>query len=160
MPSYTRNELFSLAYVRAVAAAAGYQIGQWDADDSSIDGTLRPLGRQTPMINFQAKSTTRDLVHDDGIHFPLPIKNYNDLRDDTENAPSILIVVLMPENEIEWLSQTTEELCLRHCGYFLPLQGAPELPNVGNRTVLIPLTNVFNRENLDDLMDRAKRGNL
>ncbi len=160
MPTYTRNELFSIAYVRAVAAEAGYQIGHWDADDKSIDGTIRPLGRQTPLINFQAKSTTRDLVHQDGIHFPLDRDNFNDLRDPEELAPSILVVVLLPQHESDWLSQSESELCLRHCAYYLPLQGEPPTENRFTRTVVLPLSNVFDKEGLNSLMSQAQQGLL
>ena len=99
-------------------------------------------------------------MRDDGIHFPLNKDNYNDLCDPEELAPSILVVVLLPENEDQWLSQSRSELCLRHCGYYLPLQGQEATENRFTRTVVLPLSNVFNREGLNGLMDQARQGLL
>ncbi len=156
MTSFDENELFSLTYIQAVAVNAGYQLADWQVDDQSVDGSLRPLGRRSPIVHFQAKSTTQDFVKTDGIHFPLDKDNFNDLRDPDEAWPFVLIVVLLPEVKDEWLSQSTTELCLRRCGYFLSLRGEPRTENKVSRTVVIPLDNVFNKENLDALMKSAR----
>ena len=44
--------------------------------------------------------------------FPLPIKNYNDLRREML-VPSILVVLVLPKNPSHWL-ETTEECMIRH----------------------------------------------
>ena len=91
------------------------------------------------------------------IHYPLPIKNYDDLRAVTR-TPRILIVLLMPGDAGDWLNQTERELCLRHCGYWLSLAGYPAAQNASSVTVRIPAANMFDRGQLDDLMTKSEAG--
>ena len=72
-------ERLSLAYVRAVAANAAYQVMIPEVDDDSVDGVLIARSRGRPRIDFQAKATTQDVQTGSDIHYPLPIKNYDDL---------------------------------------------------------------------------------
>ena len=62
-----------------------------------------------PRIEFQLKATSQDVLKADHVAFPLPIKNYDDLRVETITA-RILIVLVMPENEIEWLECSQDAL--------------------------------------------------
>ncbi len=152
-----QKEQFSLAYIRAVAAQAGCQVTRRDVDIDSVDGVLSADFRRRPSIAFQAKATSQQIVRGDKIHFPLPIKNYNDLRVDTM-IPHILIVVLMPKEKSQWLTQTQEQLCLRYCGYWVSLEGRQKVRNKTRVTVHIPLVNKFNVEQLVDLMTKAEKG--
>ena len=119
---------FSLAYIRAVAAHAGSFVDEPRIDCSSIDGVVRADFGRGPRIEFQAKATSQDIMRENHLAFPLPIGKYTDLSQDAM-IPRILIVVLMPQERAQWLSQTSSELCLRHCAYWLPLKGQPPLPN-------------------------------
>jgi hypothetical protein len=105
MEKSERMQLFSRAYVEAVAAAAGYDVTRPSVDDDSIDGII--LGRvgRRPRIEFQLKATGRDLIREEQIHSPLPRKNYDDLRVETL-VPRMLIVVTMPEGEGDWIVQS------------------------------------------------------
>ncbi len=152
-----QKEQFSLAYIRAVAAQAGYQITRPEVDNDSVDGTLIADFGRRPRIDFQAKATSRQIVQGDNIHFALKIKNYDDLRAETR-TPRILIVVLMPKEKNQWLTQTQEQLCLRHCGYWVSLEGHQEVSSTTSITVHIPLVNMFNVEQLDDLMTKVEKG--
>ena len=109
-----------------------------------------------PRIEFQAKATARDVVRDRYIHFSLPVKNYDDLRLEAIN-PRILIVALLPPEVENWVNQTDEELCLRHCPYWMSLRGEPGTSNQNTITVHLPLGNVFNSAQLIDLMQRTER---
>ena len=150
-------EQLSMAYIRAVAADAGCQIAEPVPDVDGIDGVLMATHGRRPRIDFQAKATYQDVLRDDGLHFRLPVHNYNQLRADTR-TPRILIVLLMPEDRSEWLYQSNGELCLRHCAYWLSLEGCRPMSNQSNVTVRLPATNVFNSQQLNDLMLRAERG--
>ena len=150
-------EEFSLAYISAVAAQAGYQVTRPKVDLDSVDGVLMASFGRRPRIEFQAKATARDMLRADSLHFPLPVKNYNELRADTR-TPRILIVVLVPQEKDQWVKQTTDELCLRHCGYWLSLEGSPAVPNTSSVSVAIPTTNIFDGAQLGDLMTRADAG--
>ena len=151
-------EQFSLAYVRAVAAGAGYQVIRPEADVDSVDGVLMSGFGRRPRIDFQAKATSQDLLRADGIHFPLPVKNYEDLREVI--VPRVLIVLLMPGDDTDWLTQTGNELCLHHCAYWLSLKGMGGVSNTSSITVTIPTANIFNRAQLNTLMTRVSNGSL
>ena len=157
MDSNTRTGAVSLAYINAVATYADNEVLEPKVDRGSVDGILK---RDTieQIIGFQAKATSRDVMSGDGAaeHFPLPIRDYDNLR--TAITPFILIVVLLPDDETEWLAQTHDELCLRYCANWLSLAGRPEVANINNVTVHVPATNVFGSHQLADLMDRAARG--
>lgn len=155
-PNQQMEEL-SFAYVKGIAARAGFKVARPSTDTDSVDGILMSDQGRRPRVDFQAKSTTRDLLRGDSIHFPLPVKNYNELRADTM-VPRILVVLLMPADAEEWLAQSAEELCLRHCAYWLSLEGWPTTTNPSNVTVLAPTANVFSVEQLTALMGKIEKG--
>ena len=150
-------EQLSMAYIRAVAASAGYQISKPEPDTDSVDGVLMASFGRKPQLNFQAKATTQDFRIGSELHFPLSIKNYNDLRADTL-IPRILIVLLMPREQAQWMNQTDEELCLRRCAYWVCLADRPDTTNTSSVTVEVPTSNVFDHEQLVDLMQKVNRG--
>lgn len=152
----TQKSRFSLAHIEAVAARAGFQVEEVVVDRDSVDGTLKADFGRRPRIEFQAKATARDVVRGSYIHFPLPVKNYDDLRLEAIN-PRILIVVVLPSEIENWVNQTDEELCLRHCSYWLSLRGEPATSNQNTVTVHLPMGNVFNGAHLADLMQRTER---
>ncbi len=150
-------EQLSLAYIRAVAANVGYQVTRPEPDVDSVDGILMASFGQRPRIEFQAKATTQDILRGDELRFPLPVKNYNELRADTR-TPRVLIVLVMPGEKSHWLRQTNDELCLRRCAYWLSLENWPGTSNTGTVTVPIPALNVFDSQRLVDLMQKAEGG--
>ena len=91
----TRKETgFSLAYINAVATYANCEVLEPKVDRGSVDGILKRATMEE-IIGFQAKATSRDVVGADGrhLHFPLPIRDYDNLRSVTR--PFILILVLL-----------------------------------------------------------------
>ena len=152
-------EQFSLAYIRAVAAQAGYRIGVAEPDWDSMDGVLISDTGRRPRIEFQAKATGRDIFTRDGnLSFPLDVGNYNNLRVPTPIIPRILIVVLVPSDIDDWLSQSESELCLRRCAYWTSLEGYQAVPNSSTVNITIPANRIFNREQLDSMMESADGG--
>lgn len=151
-----RKARFSLAYISAVAAHVGYQVCEPVVDDDSVDGILIGQAGRRPRIEFQAKASSRELLQEHHLTFPLSIKNYDDLRADVI-VPRLLIVVLMPEQQDDWLHHSEEQLCLRHCGYWLSLSGQPDTDNTTTVTVHLPRQQRFDSETLHALMTRAER---
>ncbi|WP_407896642.1 DUF4365 domain-containing protein [Scytonema sp. NUACC26] len=45
-----------------------------------------------------------------------------------------------------------EELCLRHCGYWVSLRGLPETQNTNNVTITLPRSNQFTVTTLQSIM--------
>ena len=158
MTPQMRMEQFSLAYVRAVAPVAGYHVTRPETDMDSVDGLILSDAGRRPRIEFQAKATTRDVLRADGIHYPLPVKNYDDLRVAMPVIPRILIVLLVPAEEGRWLTQTADELCQRHCAYWHWLEGEPALSNTSTVSVRVPLGQMFSEGHLNELMDKVERG--
>lgn len=157
MHSPTRKELFSLAYVSAVAARAGFQVVEPRIDFDSVDGILMGDEGRRPRIDFQAKATSREVLKEEHVAFPLPLKNYNDLRADVV-VPRLLVVIVLPDDESDWLHHSEEALVLRKCGYWLSLAGFPESDNRTHITVHLPRAQPFDPTQLSALMDRMQKG--
>ena len=155
-PNMQMSQL-SLAYISAVASGAGYEVSEPRLDFDSVDGTLKSSSGRRPRIEFQAKATTRDVLRSGELHFPLPVKNYNDLRASTM-VPRLLIVMLMPAEPEEWLTQSVEQLCLRKCAYWCSLEGQPSTINTSSVTVHISTQNEFNTAQLTALLQKADQG--
>lgn len=152
-----RKSRFSLGYITAVAAHAGYQVLETRVDKDSVDGVLMGEEGRRPRIEFQAKATARDLLRPDYLAFPLPLKNYEDLRAEVI-TPRLFVVVVLPDRESDWLAHSEEELRLRRCGYWLSLAGEPEVSNTSSVTVRIPRSQVLDTDQLRALMLRAEGG--
>ena len=143
----TRKERFSLAYINAVATYANCEMLEPQVDRGSVDGFLVGPARGRDLIRFQAKATERDVIHGNQLHFPLPVRDYNHIRN--ADVPFILIVVQLPDDEIDWLTQTvTMSFACEHCGYWLSLYNRPQTANTTTVTVHIPSANIFSSSQL------------
>ena len=150
---------FSDAYLQAVAATAGYAVAVPGTDDDSVDWILLArAAKQTPRrprVEVQLKCTARDILHEAELRFPLKLKNYNDLRDADVITPRILVVVTAPEAPEDWLTQTEEEMTIRHCAYWVSLRGMPETKNSNTVTIRLSRTNVFTPAALREIMRKT-----
>jgi hypothetical protein len=159
-----RKQAFSKAYVKAVAAVCGYATGEPDVDDDSVDLTLSARGGsgtiRSPKLDIQLKCTARDVLSNGNLNFPLPIKNYDELRPTDLMVPRVLVVVLVPDEIMNWVLHSEEELVLRHCGYWYSLLGMPDTDNTTTVTVGIPRTQVFDVSGLGAIMTRLTEGGL
>jgi hypothetical protein len=156
-----RKEQFSRVYVRAVATVAGFTVYQPEVDDDSID--LGITGRiahdipSRPRIELQLKCTGVKALRGDHIVYRLKLKNYDDLRLDDPIVPRLLVVVLVPGDESQWLRQTHEHLCLRRCAYWGSLRGMGESRALAKVSIRLTRQNLFSVEGLQSLMSRAGR---
>jgi hypothetical protein len=159
-----RKELFSNAYLRAVAAVAGFALAKPEVDDDSIDWIIAARGAgsllRRPRVEVQLKCTAQDLRQEEHLHFPLDIKNYNDLRETNLLVPRILIVVLVPEQLEDWLIQSETEMALRHCGYWVSLRGRAATSNRETVTVLVPRSQMLTPEALRGILERIGSGGV
>jgi hypothetical protein len=157
-----KNNLAIPTYLQAVITVAGYSLYKPFVDDDSVDWGIAAKGGagivQAPRLELQLKSTSRDVLDDKVIRYPLKLKNYDDLILNNYATPRILVVVIVPENLQNWLKQTEEELCLRHCGYWLSLRGMPSTTNTTNITVTIPKINQFTVAALQSIMLGISQG--
>lgn len=163
MEPNTQKEEFSFAYIHAVASAAGYsfQIASRALDFDGIDAILAGSGGgiiRYPRLELQVKCTSMPVLGDEFIRYVLELKNYNELRVENVQTPRLLVVVFVPENLDSWLHQSQDELCMRHCGYWLSLRGQPATQNQTSITVYIPRQNIFNVSALKGIMQRIEAG--
>jgi hypothetical protein len=166
MAGMTENEQkqqLSIAYVHAVAARAGYACEGVRIDDDSIDVQVAARGRihnqsvvRSPKIDIQLKATTRPALSPDRFPFPLPVKNYNDLRLESL-VPRLLVVLLLPQNNGLWLEQTEEQMISRHCAYWSSLLGEPETSNTRTVTVQMSRSRQFTVDGLHELMTKVSK---
>lgn len=157
-----KKEQFSVAYVNAIAAQAGLSNAKPSVDDDSIDLSLKGRGFcgkiRSSQLDLQLKCTSRDLVKDGFIRFPLPIKNYNDLRGEDILIPRYLAVLLVPELDSEWAELRDEELVLRNTCHWVSIRNLPEKNNLSTVTVEIPLAQRLTKDTLLMLMQFASEG--
>lgn len=153
---------FSLAYVHAVASVAGFALYDFRVDDDSVDCGIGQRGGngtiRSPRLELQLKCTSQELMHQDGIHFPLERKNYDDLRGNDFMVPRALVVMMVPSDISSWLESTPEQLVIRRCAWWVSLAGAEERPGIENPTVILPVTQSLTPEALRGLLERAGRG--
>ena len=153
-----QKEQFSQAYVRAVAAVAGFAVAKPEVDDDSVDLSIKSrLHAVRPQLDVQLKCTeTLDLA-DNIMAFALKQKNYVDLSADVL-VPRILVVLRVPAGLTDWLHQDEDQLLMRRCGYWVSLAGAPMTNNETSTTIQIPRSNRFTADALRDMMSRIAGG--
>ncbi len=159
-----QKEQFSKAYVRDVASVAGYSIYESDVDDDSVDISIAQTGgngtTRSPKLDIQLKCTEMNIMQDDGLHYPLKIKNYNDLRGENFLVPRMLVVVLVPDDLDDWLEQTADQLIMKHCGYWKSLRTEPETDNTTSVTVVVSKDYIFNVDSLRNIMQCIGNGGV
>jgi hypothetical protein len=64
----------------------------------------------------------------------------------------------MPGDEALWLTQSPDELVLRHCAYWISLKGYPSSPSTSTVRVPIPLANVFSVAAVQGIIQRLREG--
>jgi Domain of unknown function (DUF4365) len=157
-----QKEQFSNAYLQAVVAVAGYSLYKPAVDEDSVDWGIAARGLigvvRAPRIELQLKSTSREILSDNEIRYPLKLKNYNDLIGANFAIPRILVVVLLPATPSDWLQQSEEELCLRHCAYWTSLRSLSATQNTANVTISLPRTNQFSPQVLRSMMQDIGQG--
>ncbi len=157
-----QKEQFSNAYLRAVAATAGFQVYKPEPDiDKSDWGIASPGPKRTvrsPKVEAQLKCTSRDVLHADHLAFPIDIATYDNLRDPDHMVPRILVVVVVPDDVQNWLVHSEDNLALRHCGYWFSVRGLPPSDNNDSVTLHIPRNQQFTADALTDILERIGAG--
>ena len=155
------QEQFSKAFVMAVASLAGCSAAEPKPDDDSIDWTLScRLPPRRPKLDLQVKSTGNASGSEAAIHYPLKRKNYEDLILSDLLTPRILVLVIVPQAPVDWLLASTDSLILRHCAYWVSLNGQPATTNESTVTVQVPRANLFDVGALIRLMQAINEGGV
>lgn len=109
-------------------------------------------------LAFQAKSTTEAIIEETTVVYDLEAKTYNDLQDPDAGEPRFLVLLVLPEDQDEWLNITEEQLSLRRCVYWHSLKGQPFTTNTSTIRIRIPRTNIFDVDALRTMMERRRNG--
>lgn len=160
------KEKISLAYIRAVSAAAGFTC-EIKQEDYGIDGSINYI-RYFPernscrdcgiAIDFQAKSTVNAFFKNDELFYDLKIKNYLDLIDTNVGRQRILILYLLPPDSEEWINITPEMTILKKCAYWCSLRGQSQRNNEATVRIKIPTSQILTKDSLIQMMDVVKAG--
>jgi len=153
-----RKEALSLAYLDALAGRAGYETARADFDRDSVDLIVKAGGGNFPQLGIQAKATSSPDWQEDGLHFRLKRKNFDDLRAG-RLCPALLVVLELPADEREWLECTAESLVLRRSAVWLSLKGYPEIEG-DSKVVVLPKDQRLDPDTLIALMARVREGQL
>jgi hypothetical protein len=158
-PLSTEQERFGDAFLLAVAALAGCSAAKPQPDIDGTDWTVscRFFPRR-PKIDIQMKTWIGDDGAGDQIHYPLKRKNYDSLIFVDPCVRRVLVLVTVPKDPEVWMTQSPEQLILRHCGYWASLEGLPPSDNQTTVTIYLPRTNVLTVPVLLDLMKRVNDG--
>lgn len=148
-----RMEEFSRAMVGAVASSVGVCWGRPPGPDvDGIDTSFWLKAKGAPRLEAQLKSTYRELLMEDGLHYPLKLGNYDELRITDCDVPRILIVVVMPQDPAKWLITNPDSMVLRHAIWWKSLRGMAATAN--GTEITLTLTDVFDGAALLNLMER------
>jgi len=171
MPPLSDNDIISeisYAYIHAVAAHAGMEctVSGRHSDNRAIDARITawgPFGQDAVLtevnLNIQLKATAQVLTSIGGaLSYPLSgIPQYNRLRSSTTDITMLVVVLQLPQNKVEWLVHSNEELALRRCAYWVSLRNAPETQNTTSVTIKLPTVQVFGPEALRAIVARIAR---
>ncbi len=108
-------------------------------------------------MDFQLKASYYCSFTDEHVVYDLNSHNYN-LLVEAEGIPAVLVLLAMPTEAGLWLDQNEEELRLRHCAYWLSLEGEQPSDNVSRKRVRIPRANQFNVEGLPHMFTQLIPG--
>lgn len=130
-----RKEDLSESYMEAISAINGIAMTRNRRDENGIDvfltyDLIRKDGVDVGItVEFQLKSTSMRLRQKGNrISYDLDAKNYRDLKRKSTNQRFLALLVL-PENERDWVICNTNELVLRKCMYYKSLKAFPDKSN-------------------------------
>jgi hypothetical protein len=159
-------EMLQTGYLQAVAAAAGCAVAKPIPDAHGIDyqvshGSNKHTMDSIAEIRVQLKATstvTRETIRTKG-DFPLELENADLARLSISpvTIPRLLVVLLLPKDQAEWLRADHDELAVRHCAYWINLEGV-STRGEKTTTVRVALDHVFDDRALCEIMRKVGAG--
>ena len=163
MDDAARKEAFSRAFIRAIAAHAGFGASDGtEPDDDSVDMTIASTNKaglvKSPRLDIQLKCTAAQPGQTESWGFRLKLKNYDELREKCQ-IPRILVVVYVPDNDDDWIQfDSPDEIRLRRCAYWTSIEGFPKKDNESSVTIQLHKNKVFDTVALKEIMQRISQG--
>lgn len=151
-------------YVSSIAAAAGCTIEPIRRDIYGFDIRLikpMPPGIEEITLMAQLKSTTTVRPDPEREFFSHQLKKRGYLEDlaiARSGPKAVLLVMVTPPTQDQWTDASHEYMSVRHCCYWVNLEGHPVDNTVASPTVRVPTANIFDSQSLSSMMDRLGRG--
>ena len=156
-------ETLQVAYLHAVAAAAGCSLSQ-PFPDNGIDwqvshGSAAHEVDDEVTVKIQLKATQQIAAAPRGAFFSFTLDNdhLRKLARARVAVPKILVVMLLPRRVDQWLLARPDALELRHCCYWVNLAGHP-VTGRQRTNVRVPVARVFDDRALCEIMARVGAG--
>ncbi|WP_405782356.1 DUF4365 domain-containing protein [Streptomyces sp. NBC_00859] len=156
-------ETFQVGYLHAVAAASGCSLSQpfpdngidWHVSHGAPDHTVD----DEVTIKVQLKCTYQTAPDPPGASFSFTLDNAHlvKLARTPVSVHRILVVMLVPRTQDDWLRAGPDRLDLRHCCYWTNLAGHP-VTGRHKTTVRIPTSRIFDDRALCGIMARVGAG--
>lgn len=158
LPPSLQQQEFSLAYIHAISAVAGYSTEVTRVDMDGVDLEIKMRNNADPCprrdrIAVQLKCTYATSPTKGILHYALDMPTYDRLRRPTCN-PTILVVVHVPRQSDLRLEHGGDSLTLRHLAYWHSLLGMPIVSNSTSITLSIPTGQAFTVQWLSGAMSR------
>ncbi|WP_328527980.1 DUF4365 domain-containing protein [Nocardioides sp. NBC_00368] len=151
-------------YVASVAATAGAiaEFRKRDMHKYDVELSRQPdVGFEEVAVRLQLKSTTtiRPQPHETHIKFRFKTReDFNSLAMPRDTIKHILVVMVVGADQRAWTEASHDVLSLRHCCYWINLEGqvAPDVPK--QPVVEVPRSNVFDASSVTAILDRIEQG--
>jgi hypothetical protein len=151
-------------YVASVAATAGCAVEPIRRDIYGFDVRLirpTPPGVEEITLMAQLKNTTTvkpDPSRDFFSHQLRKREYLEDLAAPRKGVKAVLLVMATSPAQQQWTESDHEFMTVRHCCYWVNLEGYSVDQSVASPTVRIPTANMFDSQALTTIMDKLGRG--
>jgi hypothetical protein len=145
-----RKEQLSVAYLHAVATAAGFTISQFKVDKDGVDATLRSKGI---MVDIQLKCTSTPKVIKAGFSFPLDTKTYDKLRSRERSAAGYLVLVVVPADAQDWIEHQPKHVLLACHAYWAQIQDRNDVAKGKTKSIHLPTTQALDGDALKSMFN-------
>ncbi|WP_328992199.1 DUF4365 domain-containing protein [Kribbella sp. NBC_01245] len=159
-------EVLQVAYLHAVAAAAGCTLGSVAPDRGIADWTVGHISEEhtadtESTIKVQLKSTHQVAPSPSGDFWSITLENEHiaKLAQQPVTLPRILVAMILPREIDDWVGVSSDFMTLRHCAYWANLAGTTP-SGQGRSNVRIPTANVFDVAGLCSIMATVGRGEV
>ncbi|WP_107658545.1 DUF4365 domain-containing protein [Nocardia suismassiliense] len=164
LPMTARQEQFSVAFIRMVAAAAGCSIKGHETDHDGVDITIVASAEYAkyycPEFEMQLKCTTQSrLLQADHLAWSLKRDHFLKLVSPKRFAPAILGVLLIPEDPDQLLDLSEAGLTTSSRMYWQHAKKLGEIEDgKASKTVHLPRSNLFDVGSLQGIMQVIGEG--
>lgn len=167
MTEERKKENLSCRCIEAFANNLGYDVetyrNDYGLDLRIIEYTSRILnGKKNYLptnreLKVQLKATTEKNIrrNKNVLKYDLRVKNFNDMvQHQNWLRPTFLFLVILPENELDWLSYTNDYLTLfRKCYWYKHPEGTALSTKENKNVIEIPEEQYITKETINNLLN-------